>query len=355
MDNKSYYDILGVPKTASQDEIKSAFRKLARQYHPDLHPDDATAAEKFKEINEAYETLGDEKKRAAYDNPQPDMGGFDFRGFTGGQGFGGGMFDDIFGNIFGGASRGGGDISTSITLTFEEAAFGTTKEVSLNRVEECADCRGTGAKNGTEYTKCTNCGGTGVIQQVQQTLFGQMANSRPCPRCGGRGKIIKEPCAKCGGKGTIKKASKIRLNFPPGLENDQTVSVRGEGNVVGGRKGNLNIHIKVTPHKYFRRDGQNLYMEYPITFTQALLGDRVNIKNLKGSDVALNIPEGTQSGAVLTIRGGGLEYGRRKGDILVKVVVEMPKGLTREQRNLVRELQESIKLNQYDKVKNFNK
>ena len=374
---KSYYEVLGVPKTANQDEIKAAYRKLARQYHPDLHPNDPSAAEKFKAVSEAYDTLGDEKKRKDYDNPM--MGGFGgtgaggfssggFGGFGGFGGGGGGIFDDIFSIFSGGRGTGGmggaggqyaevgANLSADVTLSFEEAAYGATKEINLSRIEACEPCQGTGAKNGTAHAKCETCGGTGAVRQVQETMFGRVASTRACHKCSGSGKIVKESCASCSGKGLKKVSASIRLSFPAGLENGQQVSVRGEGNAVkNGRRGDLLIHVKVLPHKHFIRDGLDLHMSYPITFIQAALGDKVEIVNLKGVKHTLSIPDGTQSGTVLTIRNAGVDKGVRKGDILVKVIVEIPKSISKEQKGLLQELDRNIKIGQYDKVKQFRK
>ena len=371
MEKKSYYDILGVGKDASQDEIKSAFKKLAIKYHPDHNPGDNAAAEKFKEINEAYQTLSDPQKRAAYDNPASSggfggFGGFSGDGFTGFSGFGGsgGIFDDLF-SFFGGGGSGGSqrargrDVNVKVTLTFEEAAFGTQKEVSVSRTEPCKDCKGTGAKNGTEYTQCSNCGGTGRVRYVQNTPYGQMASERVCPKCGGAGKIIKETCSKCGGRAFVRVATKLKLTFPPLMENGQLVTVRGEGDKVkGGDNGDLVIAITVLPHKLFTRKGSDLYMTYPITVVQAMLGDKVKIPAIKGEPVTLTIPEGTQSGDTVKIRGAGVDTGKRlvsKGDMYVKLVVDIPKNLTREQKEKIKAMGESIKDTQYESVKGFNK
>ncbi len=363
--DKNYYDILGVSKTASQDEIKSAYKKLAFKYHPDHNPGDNAAADKFKEVNEAYQTLGDPDKRAAYDNPASSFGGFgggssggfngDFGGFSG---FGG-IFDNIF-NFFGGGSANahpqGRDVGIRVTLSFEEAAFGTQKEVNVTRTEPCSACNGTGAKNGTEFTKCSTCNGAGKIRQVQNTPIGQVASERVCPKCGGTGKIIKEACPKCFGKAFLRVNTKLKLTFPPLMENGQTVTVRGEGDKVkGGTPGDLVIAVSVTPHKLFTRKGADLYMTYPITMMQALLGDKVKVPAIKGDPLAVTVPEGTQSETTVKVRGGGVDTGKRKGDMYVNLVVDIPKNLTREQKAKAKELAELFKDSQYESVKNFNR
>ncbi len=349
---KNFYDVLGVKKDATQEEIKAAYRKLARQYHPDLHPDDPKAAEMFKEINEAYETLGDAQKRAAYDNPAPNFGGFDF-----GSGFGGGfsgsdIFGDIF-NFFGGGSRNvevNRDREVRLNLTFEEAAFGVAKEISFARIEACSACNGTGAKNGAEYTVCGQCGGTARVRTVKDTPFGRVASEQPCPKCGGKGKIIKETCSKCAGKAYLKVNTKLKVTLPPGLENGQVVTVRGEGDRNrSGKAGDLYINVAVSPHKTFTKSGLDLVMNYSITPFQAMLGDKVIISNLKGMGQTLTIPEGTQTGTVLKIKGQGIEKRLMKGDILVNITVEVPKSLTREQKLKIKELESTFKQNQYDK------
>ncbi|MCL2555528.1 MAG: DnaJ domain-containing protein [Firmicutes bacterium] len=363
---KSYYEVLGVEKSASQDEIKSAYRKLARKYHPDLHPNDKSAAEKFKEVSEAYDTLGDEAKRKDYDNPMSGFGrgggsagaggfgGFDF----GGQGgFGGFDINNIFSMFGGGRGHAEDEIApiyAEVTLSFEEAAYGATKEVEITRAESCQDCKGNGSKNGTAHEKCSTCGGSGTIRQVQETLFGRVASNRACHKCNGFGKIIKESCPKCSGKGVKKITSKIRLTFPQGLEDNQQVSVRGEGNAgKNGRKGDLLIRVRVLKHKHFVRDGYNLIMNMPITFIQAAVGDKIEVYNLKEDKFILNIPEGTQHGTVLAIKNAGISKGLRKGDILIKILVEVPKNLSKEQKTALKKLDTSLKISQYDKVSKF--
>lgn len=362
---KNYYDILGVSKEASDADIKSAYRKLAKQYHPDLNPNNKEAAEKFKEINEAYEVLSDSTKRANYDRfGSADPGaaggfsGFDFGGFSG---FGGSIFDDIINAFTGESSRPsnrGSDIAISLTLTFEEAYFGVSKEVSITRTEQCTDCSGTGAKDGREYTTCKDCNGTGRRQYVTNSMFGRVVNTRTCNTCGGTGKIIKEPCETCKGKGTVKKPRTLTIKIPAGIDDGQTMTFQGEGNGSrdSGYRGNLIIAVKVQEHKFFTRRGTDLYANVPITFTQALLGDKIEIKTLKG-EITLNIPEGTQTGAVFKMKNEGMKHLRREayGDLYLTVVIEIPKGLKGEQKEMVKTLHNLISTNQYEKVKEFIK
>lgn len=364
---KSYYDILGVSKTATEAEIKSAYRKLAKQYHPDLHPGDKEAAEKFKEINEAYEVLSDSQKRANYDRfgtADPGAGaGFDFSNFGGfsSGGFTGGIFEDII-NMFTGSdttqrpqSR-PSDISVSITLTFEEAFFGTSKDISIQRTERCEECHGTGAKGGTEYTVCPECKGSGRVQYAQNTLFGRIVNTRTCSTCGGTGKKIKHVCPECKGKGTVKRTRNLKVNIPAGIDNGQIMTVQNEGNGVADSslRGNLVIAVTVLPHKLFTRKGYDLYADIPIAFTQALLGDKIKIKTLKG-EITLTIPEGTQTNTVFKMRGEGMKMLRRNayGDLYLKVIVELPKNLKGEQRELIKNLHKMISENQYEKAKDY--
>lgn len=366
---KSFYDILGVKKDASQEEIKSAYRKLARQYHPDLHPGDEAAASKFKEISEAYETLSDPQKRAAYDNPSPfgdfgGAGGFE-NGFGGFGGFGGGgsIFDSIFDMFGGGGSRGGrsaenigDDITVNVTLTFEEAAFGAQKEVSVTRKEPCPSCNGTGAKDGTKFKTCGTCGGTGRVKQAQDTPFGRVVSERVCPSCRGSGKIIEETCPDCAGRGMLRKTVKLKVNIPAGAETGQVMTVRGEGEkVANGRAGNLQLIINVLPHKIFKRTGADLYVELPVTFIQAALGEKVKVPTLKGTELQFALTEGVKSGSVLKLKGHGITTKRGTGDMYVTVVVELPKKLTKEQKAKIKALEEDIKPEQFDKVKDFNR
>lgn len=354
---KSFYDVLGVPKTATEDEIKSAYRKLARKYHPDLNPGDQNAANMFKEINEAYETLGDPQKRAAYDRPSASSSS----SFGGGGGSGSSFFDE-FVNMFNGErgesrSSGGGDISLNVTLTFEEAAFGVTKEIPVNRFEPCAACRGTGAKGGTQFVKCNNCGGTGKVRFAQETPFGRVVSMKACNVCNGSGRIIKEPCPVCGGRALVRKNSNLRITFPAGIEPNQIMTVPGEGerSRSGSKAGNLVLMINVMPHKNFKRKGLDLLIDVPVTFTQALLGDKVLVPTLRGTKIAFPLPEGTQSGTTFKLKGQGIENQKKGlvGDLLVTVDIELPKALTKEQKNKVKELHELLKPDQYDKSKEY--
>ncbi len=359
---KSYYEILGISKTASEEEIKSAYKKLAKKYHPDLNPGDENAANMFKEINEAYETLGDPQKRAAYDKPASS--GFGGSSGGGAGGAGGGSFFDEFVNMFNGERKesggsSGGDISLNVTLTFEEAAFGVSKEISVNRFEPCAACRGTGAKNGTQYVKCNNCGGTGKVRFAQETPFGRVVSMKACNVCSGSGRIIKEPCPTCGGRALIRKNANLRITFPAGVEPGQIMTVPGEGerSRSGTKAGNLVLMINVMPHKFFKRKGLDLLIDLPVTFTQALLGDKVFVPTLKGNKIAFPLPEGTQSGTTFKLKGQGIENVKKgvSGDLLVTVDIELPKNLTKEQRGKIKELNESLKPDQYDKAREFFK
>ena len=358
-DNKrDFYEVLGVEKGASAEDIKKAYRKAAMKYHPDRNPGDKTAEEKFKEVGEAYEVLSDDDKRARYDqfghagvdpNFNPNAGA----GFGGG-GFGdfGDIFGDIFGSAFGGgfgggsratqnAPRRGENVATRLELTFEEAAFGCEKEVSALRIENCAGCNGTGSADGSVET-CSNCRGTGQIRTTQNFMGMQMQSTAPCPRCGGKGKVIKTPCNTCKGKGKVRRTQKIRVKVPAGVDEGQSVRVRGEGCVGsnGGPNGDLLVEILIREHPIFTRDGVDVLCEVPISFTQAALGAEIHVPTLDGK-VTFDIPEGTQTGTTFTLSGKGIPYvgsSRRRGDELFTVVVETPTKLTKEQKELLRQL-----------------
>ena len=356
---RDFYEVLGVEKGASADEIKKAYRKAAMKYHPDRNPGDKTAEEKFKEIGEAYEVLSDDDKRARYDqfghagvdpNFNPNAGGFG-GGFGGFGGFG--DLGDIFGDFFGGGSsratsnapRRGENVATRLERTFEEAAFGCEKEVSAQRIENCSSCNGTGSADGTVET-CSTCRGTGQVRTTPNFMGMQMQSSSPSPRCNGRGKVIKTPCNTCRGKGKVRRTQKIRVKVPAGVDEGQSVRVRGEGCVGtnGGPNGDLLVEILIRDHPIFSRDGVDVRCEVPISFSQAALGAQIQVPTLDGK-VSFDIPEGTQTGTTFTLSGKGIPYvgtSRRRGDELFTVVVETPTKLTKELKDLQRQLDATI-------------
>ena len=359
---QSYYDILGVSKDASEDEIKSAYRKLAHKYHPDLHPNDKEAEAKFKEISEAYDTLSDPQKKAAYDNPNPfGAGGSGFEGF-GGFGGGGGIFDSIF-DMFGGGGGSrrqstpqGADIEQQLNLTFEEAAFGVAKEVKITRNEPCSACKGTGAKDGTEFTMCSACNGKGQTVVIQQTPFGRVQSTRVCSSCRGTGKTIKKACPECNGRSVLRRSVTLKVNLPAGVESDQVMTVRGEGEkVANGINGNLLLYINVQPHKIFKRRGMDLYLDYPVTFIQSILGEKVEIPTLKGGTFTYTLSEGVISGTTVRIKGQGITTKRGTGDMYVTIIVDMPKRVSKQQKELLKKLTAELKDDQFEKIKDFNK
>lgn len=348
MSKRDYYEVLEVSKGASEDEIKKAFRKLARKYHPDVNRDNPKEAEeKFKEINEAYEVLSDANRRAQYDQ----FGHAAFDGAQGGAGFGGGFggggFSDIFDMFFGQAGFGGArphgpekgaDLRFDMEITFEQAAFGVETEITLPRTEECVICHGSGAAPGTHAETCSTCRGTGQVQVAQNTPFGRMVNVRTCDRCRGEGKIVKTPCKECGGKGRARKQRKIKVKIPAGVDNGSRLRVahEGESGVRGGPPGDLYVYIFVKAHKLFTREGSDVICEVPISFVQAALGDEIEVPTLDGQ-VKLRIPEGTQPGAVFRVKDKGIPHlrGHGRGDQHVKVKVVIPKKLTDKQRELL--------------------
>ena len=369
---RDYYEVLGVQKGATDAEIKKAYRKMAKENHPDLHPGDKDAEARFKEINEAYEVLSDSEKKARYDQ-------FGFAGVDpsyGGGGYGGGFdgsFDfgdlgDIFGSFFGGGFGGGGrarsgpqrgeSLRTRLTITFEEAAFGCEKEVSIDRVEQCETCKGTGAAPGTSPETCPACGGSGQVQQRRQTPMGVFATTGPCPRCGGTGKIIASPCKDCGGSGQVRRRKTLKVTIPAGIDNGQIISLRGQGNAGknGGPAGDLQIVITVQPHQLFRRDGADVYCNAPITFTQAVLGGEMEIPTIDGK-VKYDIPEGTQTGSTFRLKGKGIPNvnGRGRGDQYVTVYIETPRNLNREQKEALKKFSSTLKENNYEERKSFFK
>ena len=370
MAKRDYYEVLGVDKNADDAAIKRAYRQLAKKNHPDVNPGDKDAEERFKEINEAYQVLSNPQKRAQYDQfghdgPQAGFGGGgygDFSGFSGG-GFGG--FEDIFSSFFGGGAGGGArsngpvpgdDLRYDLTLSFEEAALGCEKEINLVRDEECPTCGGTGAAPGSKVETCSTCNGTGQERVISNTPFGRIQNIRTCSRCHGSGKIITEPCPKCKGRGKVRVSKRRTVKIPAGIDNGQIVTIRGQGGLGerGGEPGDLLIVISVKPHRFFKRQGDNLYIEMPLTFTQAALGAEIDVPTL-GKPVKYRFPEGTQPEQVFCIRGEGVPHlrGGGKGDLYVTASVEIPKKLSEKQKNLLREFEASASGNQYEKKKSF--
>ena len=364
-EKRDYYEVLGVEKTATEDEIKKAYRKMAKKYHPDLHPGDAEAEAMFKEVNESYEVLSDPDKRAKYD--QFGHAAFDPNAGFGGGGFGGGFGGSPFGDIedilnmftgfggFGGGFGGGGrqqngprkgeNVRVNLTIDFEEAVFGCKKEIPVSMIETCADCHGSGCAPGTAPEICPECGGRGTVMKTQRTMFGMTQTSSQCTRCSGRGKIIHTPCNTCHGNGRVRKQKKVAVNIPAGIDNGQTISLRGLGNegINGGQPGDLLVTVTVRAHPLFERDGSSILMELPISFVQAALGAEITIPTLTGK-VNLNIPEGTETGTVFRLKGKGVPYirGNGSGDQFVTVFIETPKNMTAAQKDALRKFAEAM-------------
>ncbi len=373
-EKRDYYEVLGVSKGASEDEIKKAYKKLARKYHPDMNPGDKEAEEKFKEVNEANEVLSDPEKKARYD--QFGFAGVDpsYGGGAGAGGYGAGGFDfgdlgDIFGSFFGGGFGGaqrrnpnapqrGESIRANVTISFTEAAFGCEKEIAVDRSEQCPTCKGNGCAAGTTPEVCPTCRGTGTVQVRRQTPMGVFASSAPCTKCGGTGRIIHQPCPDCRGQGAVRKRRSIKVTIPAGIDDGQTISLRGQGHAGknGGPNGDLLINIMVQPHELFHREGTSVFCEAPITYAQAVLGGTLEIPTIDGK-VKYDIPEGTQTGSVFRLRGKGIPVlnGRGRGDQYVTVTIETPKNLNKEQKEALKKFSDLLGESNYEKHRSFFK
>ena len=364
MAKQDYYKTLGVDKNASADDIKKAYRTLVKKYHPDLHPGDAAAAEKFKEINEANEVLSDPKKRQNYDtygDPNGGMGGFGGAGASGFSGFGG--FEDIFGDIFGGfggsrqrarTKTKGEDVTLEVVLSFLDAAKGTTQEIVYTRNEPCSACKGTGAKGGTAYKTCEKCGGTGQIQYTTGGGFFRQVSVRACDECRGTGKKIIDACPDCKGKGSIKTTTKLTIDIPAGADNGSYIRKAGfgEASLDGGPAGDLIVVMKVEPSKIFRRKNFDLYVDLPISFKTATLGGKVKVP-LIDETMEYTIPEGTQSGKIFFVRGKGIKSRMGTGDLYIVVQVEVPTRLSKAQKRALEEFDKESEYKQYSKMREY--
>ena len=373
-EKRDYYEVIGVPKTASEDEIKKAYRKLAKKYHPDLNPNNKEAEAKFKEVNEAYEVLSDPEKKAKYD--QFGHAGVDpnFGGGAGGYGGYGSPFGedidlgDIFGSFFGGgfggsrrranpnAPRRGTDTEAVLNISFEEAAKGCKKSITYQNIINCTECGGTGAEKGTSPKPCPTCNGTGQVRINQRTPFGVMQTSRSCDHCHGTGKIIEKPCHVCSGQGRVRKSKTLEVTVPAGINDDQVLNVSGQGNAGqnGGPSGDLHVYVSVRPHAVFERRGDDVWCEMPVTFTQAALGADVTVPTLDGK-VTYALREGTQPGDVFKLKGKGIAHlgGRGRGDQFVQVTIEVPKNLSQKQKDILKEFDSSATDRNYQKRKGF--
>ena len=376
---RDLYQVLEISKGASEDEIKKAYRKLAKKYHPDLNPGDKAAEEKMKEVNYAYEILSNSEKKARYDQfgfagidpsyQDPSAGGF---GGFGGGGFSGGFNEvdlgDLFGSFFGGFGGGGqtqqrrngpqqgGNIRINMQLTFEEAAFGCEKKINISRNENCQACHGTGSEKGHDPETCPVCHGTGQVKSTQRSMLGVFSTVSPCQNCRGTGKVISHPCSSCHGAGQVKNTAPVSFKIPAGIDNGQTISLRGEGHAGknGGPAGDIYVEIQIKPHKVFQRRGQDVHLEMPITFVQAALGVQVSVPSLDGT-AQLTIPEGTQTGTVFRMRGAGIPNvsGKGRGDQYVKVNIEIPRNLSIPQKDVLKKFESMVGDNQYEAKRSF--
>jgi len=368
-EKRDYYEVLGIPKGATAEEVKKAFRKVAKQHHPDLNPNDKAAEARFKEANEAYAVLSDDEKRAKYD--QFGHAGVDGQGFGGfGGGFGGGFdVNDIFENIFGGFGGGsssrrsgpqrGANLKYRVTLDFLEAAFGIEKEITISKEDLCDTCKGTGAKEGTDAVKCSVCNGTGQVSQRQQTMFGTVMTNKTCTACGGKGTIIKNPCPSCNGRGKRSKTKTLKVKIPAGINQGEMLTLRGEGEpgIKGGPYGDLYIEVSIRSHPIFQRDGYNTYCEIPVTFSQAALGCDLEVPTIDGP-YHYKLKDGTQPGDILTVKGKGIPHVNRnnvRGDHIFKIIVEVPNNLDQRQKDILKEFDQLSTDKNYQKRGSFFK
>lgn len=352
-DKRDYYEVLGLQKNATESEIKKAYLGMAKKYHPDKNPGDKEAEAKFKEANEAYSVLSDADKRSQYDqfgHSAFEAGGGAGAGGFGGFGGGGFDFGDIFSSFFGGGGASsarrqnmpieGDDVFTRITLSFEEAVFGCKKDITFNRVEACGDCEGSGAQKGSKVDTCAQCRGTGRVTVQQRTMLGMMQTQQTCSACRGKGKIILSPCKNCKGAGYVKLTKNMTVTIPEGIGEGQRVVLRGQGSAGrnGGANGDLVIEVHIRPHAFFEREGNHIYCEIPISFTEAALGADIEIPTLEGKQ-SYHIPDGTQPGTAFTLRGKGVPdlHSKRRGDLIITVNVEVPKNLSNEQKKLLQD------------------
>lgn len=373
-DKRDYYEVLGVDKSVSEDELKKAYRKAAKKYHPDLNPGDAEAEKKFKEVNEAYEVLSDSEKKARYDQfghagVDPNFGagggyGGGYGGFTGDFGDLGDIFSSFFGGGFGGSSRRsnpnaprrGNDTAASVNISFEEAAKGCKKTIKVTKIESCKECGGSGAEKGTSAKTCPVCHGSGQVSTAQRTPFGVMQTQRVCDHCHGSGKIIEKPCKTCAGKGRIRHTVELPIDIPAGIDDGQIINISGGGDsgINGGPNGDLRINVNVRPHPIFERNGYDVFCEIPITFTEAALGAEITVPTLDGK-VKFTIHEGTQHGDEFKLKGKGIQRLRYsgKGDQYVKIIVEVPKDLSKAQKEKLKEFAKITDSKNYKSQKSF--
>lgn len=374
-EKRDYYEVLGIDRNASESDIKSAFRKMAKKYHPDLNPDDPNATKKMQEVNEAYEVLSDKQKKAKYDQfghagVDPSYGA-GAGGFYGGQGFDmdlGDLFGSFFGQGFGfgggtrrseaSSAKRGGDIRVSLPLTFMEAAHGCTKTIAINVMETCADCGGNGAAKGSSPVTCDQCHGSGYVTVQQSSIFGSvMRTSKPCPKCAGKGKIIDNPCSKCSGSGRVKTKKKIEVKIPAGIDDEQSMSLRGKGDagINGGPSGDVIIIVSVRPDPLFERRRFDVYVTVPLSFTQAALGAEITVPTIDGK-IKFTVPDSTQPDTTFRLRGKGIPYlrGDGRGDMYVNVEIEVPKKLSREQKATLEKFESTLSVDKnYEKRKSF--